>query len=178
MSDKTSTELDETLEKQLTEPYNVDSEAKLQRSFYVKKWIWDAANELPISRPEIITRALLNEIAAFKSEIPLLKYDVEQIDIQIESLHAQKTAKLNRIAELENQAVLNDTDAAFSEFAVQQAILETTELLKMVGYRDLQKVHYTRLQELSHTPAAEIKEFLKSKKFMPSDYEIEMFYRR
>ena len=76
------TEIDDTLKKQKTSPYEVNDDVKVQRSFYVLKWLWEAADGLPISRPEIITQALLNAVTAFKSEVPQLRYDVEQIDQQ------------------------------------------------------------------------------------------------
>lgn len=169
--------IDEVIKKQQTNPYGIVDNAKVQRSFYVPKWIWDAAEGLPGGRPQAIIRALLNDITAFKSEIPQLRYDVEQIDLQIETLLAQKTAKLNRIAELENEETEDIKQVAIKEFTAKQAVLETVALLDMFR-KDLGHGHYKRLEELSGTAADDIKTFLTEKKFRPSEEEIRLFYMR
>lgn len=171
------TEIDDTLKKQKTSPYEVNDDVKVQRSFYVLKWLWEAADGLPISRPEIITQALLNAVTAFKSEVPQLRYDVEQIDQQIEALTAQKVAKLNRIAELEREEREHIQDVVKFEIGIQQAVLETMDLLRMFR-KELGQVHYKRLETLSGVPAIEIKDFLKEKKFMPDEEEVRLFYMR
>lgn len=171
------TEIDDTLKKQKTSPYEVNDDVKVQRSFYVLKWLWEAADGLPISRPEIITQALLNAVTAFKSEVPQLRYDVEQIDQQIEALTAQKVAKLNRIAELEREEREHIQDVVKFEIGIQQAVLETMDLLRMFR-KELGQVHYKRLETLSGVPVIEIKDFLKEKKFMPDEDEVRLFYMR
>jgi len=171
------TEIDDTLKKQKTSPYEVNDDVKVQRSFYVLKWLWEAADGLPISRPEIITQALLNAVTAFKSEVPQLRYDVEQIDQQIEALTAQKVAKLNRIAELEREEREHIQDVVKFEIGIQQAVLETMDLLRMFR-KELGQVHYKRLETLSGVPATEIKDFLKERKFMPDEDEVRLFYMR
>lgn len=171
------TEIDDTLKKQKTSPYEVNDDVKVQRSFYVLKWLWEAADGLPISRPEIITQALLNAVTAFKSEVPQLRYDVEQIDKQIEALTAQKVAKLNRIAELEREEREHIQDVVKFEIGIQQAVLETMDLLRMFR-KELGQVHYKRLETLSGVPATEIKDFLKERKFMPDEDEVRLFYMR
>jgi hypothetical protein len=169
--------LDEIIKKQKTSPYQVDETAKVQRSFYVPLHIWEAAADLPGGRPQAIINALLNAISAYKSEIPQLRFEVEQIDLQMEVLQRQKTAKLMRISELEKVENENMLDVSRSEMAIQQAVVETISLVAM--YRqDLGNIHYKRLEELSGTPATEIKLFIKEKKFMPTDDEIRMFYLR
>ena len=135
------------------------------------------ADGLPISRPEIITQALLNAVTAFKSEVPQLRYDVEQIDQQIEALTAQKVAKLNRIAELEREEREHIQDVVKFEIGIQQAVLETMDLLRMFR-KELGQVHYKRLETLSGVPATEIKDFLKERKFMPDEDEVRLFYMR
>lgn len=171
------TEIDDTLKKQKTSPYEVNDDVKVQRSFYVLKWLWEAADGLPISRPEIITQALLNAVTAFKSEVPQLRYDVEQIDQQIEALTAQKVAKINRIAELEREEREHIQDVVKFEIGIQQAVLETMDLLRMFR-KELGQVHYKRLETLSGVPATEIKDFLKERKFMPDEGEVRLFYMR
>lgn len=171
------TEIDDTLKKQKTSPYEVNDDVKVQRSFYVLKWLWEAADGLPISRPEIITQALLNAVTAFKSEVPQLRYDVEQINQQIEALTAQKVAKLNRIAELEREEREHIQDVVKFEIGIQQAVLETMDLLRMFR-KELGQVHYKRLETLSGVPATEIKDFLKERKFMPDEDEVRLFYMR
>lgn len=171
------TEIDDTLKKQKTSPYEVNDDVKVQRSFYVLKWLWEAADGLPISRPEIITQALLNAVTAFKSEVPQLRYDVEQIDQQIEALTAQKVAKLNRIAELEREEREHIQDVVKFEIGIQQAVLETMDLLRMFR-KELGQVHYKKLETLSGVPATEIKDFLKERKFMPDEDEVRLFYMR
>jgi hypothetical protein len=169
--------LDETIKKIETDPYQLNDNDKVQRSFYVPKWIWNAAEGLPGGRPNAIIQALLDKITAFSSEIPQLRYDVEQIDIQINALQAQKVAKLNRIKELEKADNENMLEVSRSEMAIQQAVVETISLVAMYR-KDLGNIHYKRLEELSGTPASDIKQFIKEKKFMPTDDEIRMFYLR
>jgi len=154
-----------------------DDSVRIQRSFYVPLWVWEAADNLPVSRPEIIIQALLNAVSAYKSEIPQLRYDVEQIDKQIESLLALKTAKLERINELEHEEVIHMMEASNSDIAVKQVIEETMSLATML-HRDMGPSHFKRLEKLSGTPAEEIKEFLKSKKFRPDEDEVRMFFMR
>jgi len=171
--------LDDTINKnQKTNPYEADGEsAKVQRSFYVPLWIWEAAEGLPGGRPQAIIQSLLDRITAFKSEIPQLKYDVQQIDLQIEALQVQRVAKLNRIAELEKADEEGIKANSLVNFAIEQAVLESIDLLKMYR-RDLGQIHYKRLEGLSGISAIEIKDFFKEKKFMPSEDEIRLFYMR
>ena len=106
-----------------------------------------------------------------------LRYDVEQIDKQIEALTAQKVAKLNRIAELEREEREHIQDVVKFEIGIQQAVLETMDLLRMFR-KELGQVHYKRLETLSGVPATEIKDFLKERKFMPDEDEVRLFYMR
>ena len=44
-----------------------------QHVVYVDPDVWEAANDLPISRPDIIREALANAISFYKTDLPKLK---------------------------------------------------------------------------------------------------------
>jgi hypothetical protein len=151
--------------------------AKIQRSFYVQKYIWDAADGLPISRPEIITQALLNAITAYKSEAAQLRYDITNIDKQIETLLAQRTAKVNTLIEIEKAESEKAKNDALSRIAIEQAVVETMNLVDMFR-KKMTPSHFKRLETISGIPAAEIKTFLEENDYSPETDKLRMFYQR
>jgi len=149
--------------------------AIVQRSFYVPKWLWDAANELKISRAEIIRDALLNAVTAYKSEIPQIEHDIQEINKEVESLQAQKCAKVHYLAILKNKAQQAATDVQLAQINRDQAVVELMQYLDRF-FRDMGAHHFKRLEELSGVPAGDIKNFVAEHKYTPSEDEIRNFF--
>jgi len=152
-----------------------EDKVKIQRSFYVCKWLWDAAGKLKISRAEIITNALLDAVTAYKSEIPQIEHDIQELDKEVESLQAQKSAKVHYLAILKDQAQQAATDVQLAQINRDQAVVELMQYLDRF-FRNMGAHHFKRLEELSGVPASEIKNFVAEKKYTPSETEIRNFF--
>jgi septal ring factor EnvC (AmiA/AmiB activator) len=152
-----------------------EDRVKVQRSFQIEKWIWDASKNLPESNSETIRKALLNKVTAYKSEIPQLQDDVRKIDEQFEKLQAQRAAKLHRIKELEVQAGKQQEEAQLAKINRDQAVVETINILEL-HRRNMGAHHFKRLEQLTGISAKDIKAFITEHKFRPSEEEVRFFY--
>lgn len=152
-----------------------ENRVKIQRSFQIEKWIWDAAEHLPESRSSIIRNALLDKITAYKSEIPQLQDDIRKIDEQLEILQAQRAAKLHRLKELEAQASKQQEEAQLAKINREQAVVETMNILEL-HRRNMGAHHFKRLEQLTGIPAKDIKAFITEHKYRPSEEEVRFFY--
>jgi len=161
--------IDETINKHTSEI--------IQRSLQVPKDVWDAAKCIPGGRTKFIIEALAGAVNAYKSELPQLRLEVEELNNQISSLEALRSAKLSRISELEAEAEDNLKEAVKHQQNIEQAILETGRLLKSFR-RNITKSHFHRLEELSGTPASDIEVFIKEYKYRPSEEQIREFFLR
>lgn len=153
---------------------NVD-EPKVQRSFYIQKTIWDAAAQLPVSRQEIIYKALLEAVSGYKSELPLLRQEIAELDQSIELMQIRRSAKVKRVRELEAAEEEGKQAITLLSCNKQQAAKELNRFLNRYG-NSMQPMQFKRLEELSGIHSKKIKEFLEGNKYFPSDEEINSFF--
>jgi hypothetical protein len=152
-----------------------EDQVKIQRSFYVFKWLWDAAGKLKINRAEIITNALLDAVTAHQSEIPQIEHDIQQIDNEVDALLAQKNAKIHYLMELKAKQETATQEQQLARISRDQAVVELMQFLDRF-FRDMGAHHFKRLEELSGVPAREIKSFVFEKNYTPSETEIRNFF--
>lgn len=152
-----------------------EDRVKVQRSFQIEKWVWDAAGDLPESRSEIIRSSLLDKVTAYKSEIPQLQDDVRKIDKQFEILQSQRAAKIHRINELKINADKQKEEEQLAQINRDQAVVETMNVLEL-HRRNMGAHHFKRLEQLTGIAAKDIKAFLTEKQFRPSEEEVRFFY--
>src|SRR5665647_2358775 len=86
-----------------------------QHSFYTDPDLWDAAGNLPIPRPDIIRDALLNAVSFYQSDLPKLKWQLEEIHAQKQALESKEAVILSRIEHLEAKAVVEVSDQQKTE---------------------------------------------------------------
>ena len=149
----------------------------IQRSIQVPADIWDASKCIPGGRTKFIIESLASAINAYKTELPKLRMEVEELNIQICSMEALRSAKLSRIADLEAEAETDLKEAVMHQQNIEQAIIETFRLLKNFR-RNITKSHFLRLEELSGTPACDIEVFIKEMKYRPTEEQIREFFLR
>lgn len=146
-----------------------------QHVVYVDPDVWKAANDLPISRPDIIREALANAISFYQTDLPKLKMQLDDVRAQIQSLQAKEAVILSRIGQLESKAIFDineqEKEAELKEIAVKETLTMCRAFKK-----DMQYSHYTKLSELSGFEAAKIEVFLKDSKFRPSEEAVRVFY--
>jgi hypothetical protein len=146
-----------------------------QHVVYVDPDVWEAANDLPISRPDIIREALANAISFYKTDLPKLKMQLGDIRTQIQSLQAKEAVILSRIEQLEAKAVFDINEQEKADELKEVAIKETLTMCRAFK-KNMQYSHYTKLSELSGVEAAKIEVFLKDSKFRPSEEAVRVFY--
>lgn len=146
-----------------------------QHVVYVDPDVWEAAGDLPISRPDIVREAFANAISYYKSDLPKLKWQLEEIRKQIQSLQAKEAVILRRIEGLEAKAVIDINEQERAEELKEMAVKETLTMCKAFR-KNMAFSHYTKLSELSGVEAAKIEVFLKDSKFRPSEEAVRVFY--
>lgn len=146
-----------------------------QHVVYVDPDIWEAAGDLPISRPDIVREAFANAISYYKSDLPKLKWQLEEIRKQIQSLQAKEAVILRRIEGLEAKAVIDINEQERAEELKEMAVKETLTMCKAFR-KNMAFSHYSKLSELSGVEAAKIEVFLKDEKFRPNEDDIRVFY--
>jgi hypothetical protein len=149
----------------------------IQRSIQVPADIWEASKCIPGGRTKFIIDSLAGGIDAYKSELPKLRMEVEELNIEIRSKEALRSAKLSRIAELEAEVEVTLQEAVKVQQNIEQAIVETSRLLKTFR-RDITKSHFNRLAELSKTPAEDIEIFIIEYKYRPTEEQVREFFLR
>lgn len=146
-----------------------------QHVVYVDPDVWEAAGDLPISRPDIVREAFANAISYYKSDLPKLKWQLEEIRKQIQSLQAKEAVILRRIEGLEAKAVIDINEQERAEELKEMAVKETLTMCKAFR-KNMAFSHYSKLSELSGVEAAKIEVFLKDEKFRPNEDDIRVFY--
>lgn len=150
---------------------------KIQRSLQVPEDIWNASECIPGGRTKFIIESLAGAINAYKSELPKLRMEVEELNIEISSKEALRSAKLSRIAELESESETELKEVVKHQQNIEQAIIETVRLLKAFR-KQINRSHFVRLEGLSGTPADDIGAFIKETKYRPSEEQVREFYLR
>jgi hypothetical protein len=148
-----------------------------QHSVWVDPDLWEAADDLPIPRPDIIRTALLDAVAFYKTDLPKLKWELEKVREEKQSILSKEAVLIARIEQLEAKAVI-EVEARHkaeesTELAVQETLTMCKAFKKKMGY-----IHFTKLEELSGVDAAKIEAFLKDTKFRPEEEAIRVFYNR
>lgn len=146
-----------------------------QHVVYIDPDVWKAANDLPISRPDIIREALANAISFYQTDLPRLKMQLDEIRTQIQSLQAKEAVVLSRIEQLESKAIFDVTEKEKEAELKELAVKETLTMCRAFK-KEMQYSHYTKLSELSGFEAAKIEVFLKDSKFRPSEEAVRVFY--
>lgn len=149
---------------------------RIQRSFWVDGEIWKAAGGLPLSRSEIIYKALLEAVTGYLTELPQLRAEVKELDALIENAQIQRSAKLQRIQELEKADEESSREVSIRSINKQQAATELVRLLEEYGNKML-PLQYQRIAELSGIPGKLIKTFLEETKFLPSNEDLNTFFK-
>jgi hypothetical protein len=148
---------------------------KIQRSFWIEENTWEAAAELPVSRTEIISKALLEAITSYKSELPQLRAEIKELDHIIECFQLQRSAKQQRVKELEEAEEETEKAVTKKETNRQQAATELIRLLEEHG-KNMMQIQYKRLEELSGIKSKNIKQFLEKTRYFPTDEQINDFF--
>ena len=169
------TEIDEVTTKRKRGRKKKLSSRDTQHSFYADPDLWDAAGNLPIPRPDIIREALLNAVSFYQSDLPKLKWQLEEVRAQKHALEARESVIISRIEQFEANVVIeiNDQQKALEakEIAVTETLTMCRAFKKNMGY-----AHYAKLEELSGIDAARIEAFLKDTKFRPKEETVRVFY--
>jgi len=146
-----------------------------QHPVYVDPDVWDAAGDLPISRPDIIRAALANAISFYKDDLPKLKFQLEEVRAQILALQSKEAVIVARIEQLEAKAVVDVSAHAKAEEFKEIAVKETLTMCKAFK-RNMGYSQYTKLEELSGVDAAKIEAFVIDNRFRPTEEAVRSFY--
>ncbi len=148
---------------------------KIQRSFWVEEETWAAAADLPVSRTQIMSKALLEAVTSYKSELPQLLAEIKELDHVIECLQIQRSAKQQRVKELQ-EAQEQDKEAVNTQtINRQQAATELIRLLDEHG-KNMMPLQFKRLEELSGIKIKNIKTFLEKTHYFPSNEQVKEFF--
>lgn len=150
------------------------SSKDVQRSFQVDPDLWDAADDLPVPRPDIIRQALMNAVSFYATDLPKLRWQREETRAQIQSLIAKETFLDARIKELEGEIVLIEATQQKHEEYREKAVTETLHLTK-VFKKNMTHEHFDIIAGLSGIESAKIEVFLKDTRFRPSEEEVRTF---
>jgi len=148
-----------------------------QHSFYVDPNLWDAADALPVPRPDIIREALLNAVAFYKSDLPRLKWRLGEIGAERQRLDSEEAVILKRIEQLEANVIVEVDVKQKAEELKESAVRETLTMCKAFK-KNMSFSHYAKLEELSGIDAPKIEAFLKDSKFRPAEEAVRLFYNR
>lgn len=148
-----------------------------QHIIYMDPELWDAVGDLPESRQDIAREAFLNKLAYYTSELPKLRWQLEEIRARIQSEMAKEAVILQRIEQLEAKAVIEVNDVKQAEDQLNVVITETMTMCRAFK-RNMGYLQYSKLSELSGVEAAKIEVFLKDFKFRPSEEAVRVFYSR
>lgn len=150
-----------------------------QHSVYVEPDLWKAAESLPISRPEIMRKALEDAVAFYESDLEKLKSQHTELQKQIMDLQAQDAVILERIDQLEAKAVYEKGEKQKAQNLVDMAVSETLTMCKAHKRSSAFRIgfeQYQKLEQLSGVDAAKIETFLKDNKFRPPEEAVRVFY--
>lgn len=153
------------------------SKKMIQRSIQVPEEIWEAAKCIPGGRTRYIINQLAEAVNSYKSELPKLRLEVEELQSQRYDIDAKISAKIMRIAELEAEVEVGFNEAVKQQQIIEQAITEAIRLIR--SHRsDLTQYHYNRLSDLSGTPSKDIETFVKEHRYKPTEDQIREFFLR
>lgn len=148
-----------------------------QHVIYMDPELWDAAGDLPETRQDIAREAFLNKVAYYHSDLPKLKWQLEEIRARIQSDMAKEAVILLRIEQLEAKAIIEVNDVQKAEDQINLVVKETLTMCKAFK-KDMGFLQYTKLSDMSGVEAAKIEVFLKDAKFRPSEEAVRVFYSR
>lgn len=152
-----------------------ETELKIQRSFWVSKLIWDAAEGLPLSRTAIMENALLEAVTAHKTELVKLEIEAKNILEEQAKLEIRYNIIVSRIAELKAQQQEVITLGEKIDVNKKQAVIELSRLLEEYGNK-LIPLQYEHIEELSGVKQSKIKAFLDATNYLPSTEELTTFF--
>lgn len=145
-------------------------------NIYIDPDVWEAAGDLPVSRPDIIRQALVNAISFYKNDLPKLKYELSLEVEKLQTSEAKIAVLKSRIEQLEAKAVIEINEQEQKEERLEIAIKETLQMCKAFK-KNMGFSHYAKLSELSGIEAPKIEVFLKDSKFRPSEDTLRVLYR-
>lgn len=150
-----------------------------QHSVYTEPELWEASGNLPISRPEIIRKALEDAVAFYQSDLEKLKSQHNELQKQIMNFQAQDAIIVERIEQLEAKAVYEEGEKQKAQDLVEMAVSETMTMCKAHKRSSAFRIgfeQYQKLEQLSGVDAAKIETFLKDSKFRPAEETLRIFY--
>lgn len=150
-----------------------------QHSIYIDPVLWEASGNLPISRPEIIRKALEDAVAFYQSDLEKLKSQHRELQKKIMDQQAQDSVILERIDQLEAKAVYEEGEKQKAQELVEIAVSETLTMCKAHKRSSAFRIgfeQYQKLEQLSGIDAAKIETFLKDNKFRPLEGAVRVFY--
>lgn len=151
-----------------------NSSKDVQRSFLVNPDLWDAADSLPIPRPDIIREALANAVSFYASDLQKLRWQLEEVQKEIQSKLAREHAILERIKQLEDALIVVESETVKAEVSKEQAVKETLHLTNVFSKR-MTHEHFDIIAGLSGIDSAKIEVFLKDTKYRPSENDVRTF---
>lgn len=175
-SDRIDEDLD--LSKKRGRPQRL-SKSVTQHSIYVEPELWAAADNLPLSRPDIVRKALEDAVAFYQSDLEKLKSQHNEVQKQIMDLQAQDSVILERIEQLEAKAVYEEDEKQKAQDLIEMAVSETLTMCKAHKRSSAFRIgfeQYQKLEQLSGVDAAKIETFLKDTKFRPVEETLRVFY--
>lgn len=148
---------------------------RIQRSFWVSKKIWDAAEGLPLSRTAIMEIALLEAVTSYKTELVKLEIEAQNILDEQAKLDIRYNIITARIAEIKEQQQEVISLGEKIEVNKKQAVIELNRLLEEYGNK-LMPLQYEHIEALSGVKQSKIKEFLDATNYLPSEAELKQFF--
>jgi len=146
-----------------------------QHSIWLDPDLWEAAGSLPISRPDIVRNAFMNAISFYDSDLPKLRWQLEEIRVQKMDLEAKETVIINRIAELEEEVKLFSQIQENDITKKENAVNETLRLCNVFG-KKMAHTQFSIISDVSGEDPAKIESFLKDHKFRPNEDEVRNFF--
>ena len=167
--------IDETINKKETRGRpKTHTSRDVQRGVYVDPDLWDAAGDLPVSRPDIIRDALLNAVSYYQSDLPKLRWQLEENNKRILNIESENKLLKNRIAELEEEEKMFAQVKQINEHKTEDAVNETLRLCrtfrKKIGHEQ-----FSIISKLTGLDSAQIEVFVKDRKFNPTEDDVRLF---
>ena len=146
----------------------------VQRSIYIDHDLWEAAGSLPVPRPDIVKEAFMNAVSYYTSDLPKLRWQLEELQNQKAEIEAKEAVISARIEELEAADELSAIIQQKARNSKEDAVKETMRLCH-VFKKKMNHVQFSIISGMTGVDAAKIEVFLVDKHFRPSENEVRGF---
>jgi predicted RNase H-like nuclease (RuvC/YqgF family) len=153
----------------------VTSNRDVMRGVYIDPDLWDAAGDLPISRPDIVREAFRNAVSYYKTDLPKLEWQLEEKQNQMLKLENECAVLEKRIGELKEEEELFSQMQSIDINKLEDAVSETLRMCR-VFKRNIGHEQFTIISKLSGCESASIEVFIKDHKFRPTEEDVRLFF--